>query len=47
MQGQEALGFLGMNASAKVGGRRDMAVLVISWCGEVVLLWPWQFDRQQ
>lgn len=34
------LGVFGMNANAKVGGRRDMAVLavVILWFGEVMLL---------
>lgn len=38
------LGIFGMNANAKVEGRRDMAVLtiVILWFGEVMLLWPWQ-----
>lgn len=37
----------GMNASAKVGGRRDPAMLVILWFSEVILLWPLKFDKQR
>lgn len=38
------LDIFGMSARAKVGGRRDLAMVavVILWFGEVVLLWPWR-----